>query len=1054
MTSRIPRVEDGVMRPVAADHPGVAPDDAPGDPPAVDPIDAATITVGTPAWFTWLADPATRSFAFRHPAGVFTARKERRQRGEDYWVAYRMRTGRLRKFYLGKSPELTSERLRGAAVALAPGVIAPAPVSAGGEDRARGDASASASASDSAARGPRQATAATRPLATQDAHEAFVLLSTKLAAPPPRPRLIPRTRLTDQLTRDLEQPLVLVTAPAGFGKTTLLSEWRATRVGSEFPLAWVSLDESDNDPVQFWTYVTAALRAVMPDLSARDVLAPLRSPQPAPLQAVVATLVNALAALATDAALVLDDYHVIATPAIHTSLTYFIEHLPPRMHVVLTSRVGVPLPLPRLRARGRVAELHAADLRCTDEEAAIFLQQVMGLRLDDAGVALLAERTEGWLAGLQLAALALRGREEIPTAVAASISAPRYVEPYLVEEVLRRQPEAIQRFLLRTSILDDLSGPLCDAVTGGADGEAMLRALDHSNLFVIPLDDTGRWYRYHHLFAEVLRARLHATAPGSERDLHRRASGWYAAQGRPTDAVRHALAGGDVERAAVLIEEVALPLIWQRGEVATVEGWLAALPESIGATRPRLGIAHALACVLSWRHEAAERVVAAVAPIVEGEHGTPEQRGQLAALRAYLVRQHGDIAGCIALARQALDLLPEDGHEWRSLATIILAAAHLERGELAAADEVYAAAVPLGRRAGNQFMTVLSLGEWALVEFEGGQLRQAAARCREAIREAGGPGHLALSPAAGFAYLLLGLVLYEWDDLDQALECAEACITLYQRIGHGGNLVYSYDLLMRVQRARGNTAAARAACEAAMDLGRERREDRFFAGTLDMVLARWSIQQGDIAAAALWRPAFRAGDDPDLPGFEADPMTVEYEQLTLARLWLAERRYDDALEIVRPRREAAAEAGRQNVLLEMLTLEALAWQGKGKSDRGMAALGRALELAAPEGYVRAFVDLGDPLARLLRLAAVRGVSASYVRSLLDTFDLPRRPDDLTDQELRVLARVAAGASNQAIAEQLVIAPSTVKTHLQHIFNKLGVRSRTEAIARARERHLL
>ncbi|HKS69692.1 MAG TPA: LuxR family transcriptional regulator, partial [Ktedonobacterales bacterium] len=501
-----------------------------------------TIALDSPEWFEWLAQPAARSFELRHALGNVTVRKERRQRGGEYWVAYHRNGRRLRKAYLGKAQQLTAARLHQVAAQLAaPGAL-PAPPAPPHHPQADDD----------------PADAVTR---------ANVLLATKLSIPPARPQIVRRRRLIGWLAQQARTPLILVVAPAGFGKTTLLAEWRATLTGRDVAVAWVSLDEADNDPAQFWSYVVAALRRIAAPHLAPETVAPLRSRHPAGLALTVAGIINALAAAPRDITLILDDYHVISSPAIHESVAYLLDHLPPRLHLILSSRGEPPLPLARLRAHGHLADLRAPDLRCTRDEVSAFLQRVMGLQVAPEAVDLLAERTEGWLAGLQLAALALRGRTVPPGDLDARLTSARDVEPYLVEEVLSRQLPEVQRFLLDTSVLARLCAPLCDAVTGGKDGGVMLRRLVDEQLFVIPLDAEGQWYRYHHLFAQVLHSRLRREAPEREAELCRRASAWHERYGAMSEAVRYALAAGDAERAADLVEAIALPTMWERGEV-------------------------------------------------------------------------------------------------------------------------------------------------------------------------------------------------------------------------------------------------------------------------------------------------------------------------------------------------------------------------------------------------------------------------------------------------------------------------------------------------------
>ena len=414
------------------------------------------------------------------------------------------------------------------------------------------------------------------------------ILATKLYIPPPRPKVVLRPRLIERLNEGLDRKLTLISAPAGFGKTTLVSEWVA---GSERPAAWLSLDEGDNDPTRFLTYLVAALQTIAPDIG-EGVLSVLQSPQPPPTESILTALLNEITAVPDDFVLVLDDYHVIDARPVDAALTFLLEHLPPQMHLVITTREDPQLPLARLRARGQLTELRAADLRFTPSEAAAFLNEVMGLNLSAEDIAALETRTEGWIAGLQLAALSMRGREDVPGFIRAFAGDNRYIVDYLVEEVLQRQPERVRSFLLQTSILDRLSGPLCDAVTGQEEGNALLEALERGNFFVVPLDDRRHWYRYHHLFADVLHAHLMAEQPDQVPTLHRRASEWYEQHGSAADAIRHALAAEDFERAADLVE-LAVPAMRRSRQEATLLGWLKALPDELIQCRPVLSVAYA-----------------------------------------------------------------------------------------------------------------------------------------------------------------------------------------------------------------------------------------------------------------------------------------------------------------------------------------------------------------------------------------------------------------------------------------------------------------------------
>ena len=567
------------------------------------------------------------------------------------------------------------------------------------------------------------------------------LLATKLYLPPPRPDAVPRPRLIARLDEGLRRPLTLVAAPAGFGKTTLVAAWAA---GCGRPAAWLSLDAGDSDPARFLAYLVAALRTIAPAIGAGMSGAP-QSPQPPPTDAVLTALLNEIAALPDDLVLVLDDYHTIDATPVDDALAFLLAHLPPRLHLVIATREDPPLPLGRLRARGQLTELRATDLRFTALEAAAFLTQVMGLSLSAADIAALEDRTEGWIAGLQLAALSMRGRDDIPGFIRAFAGDHRYIADYLVEEVLRRQPEAVRRFLLQTAILDRLHGPLCDAVTGQAGGGARLEALERGNFFVVPLDDMRRWYRYHHLFAEVLRAHLLAEQPAQVPTLHRRASAWYADNGLPADAIRHALAAADFDRAAGLIE-LAWPAMRRSRQVATYLGWLKALPDGAISVRPMLGAAYAHALLLSgetegveerlrgaerWLETAADGRARPDSPaagmVVADEEAFRRLPGSIAIARAGQALARGDMPATVSHARRALALVPADDHTQRGGAAVFLGLASWTSGDLEAAHRSYAAGMAHLQTAGYIADTIG--GAIALAD-----IRIAQGRLREAMR--------------------------------------------------------------------------------------------------------------------------------------------------------------------------------------------------------------------------------------------------------------------------------------------------------------------------------
>ncbi len=558
--------------------------------------EALRIVPESPAWFAWLDQVS--SFAFVGKRGHYTARKEAKQRGDRYWSAYLATSKQLTKKYLGKSTDLSLARLEHIAGML----------STQDEAQVPPPASLSAASTDG------EVETMPPPLLAQQRTPLHPLLLTKLYVPRPRTHLVSRAHLVKRLQQGAEHALTLVSAPAGFGKTTLLAQWL---VESKIPVAWLSLEPEDNDPTRFLSYLIAALQTLDAQLGT-TALALLRTPQPPSPEAVMTVLTNDLSERSGgDVAFVLDDYHTIIADSIQRGMTFLLEHLPPQLHLILATRADPPLPLARLRAQGQLCEVRAADLRFSAAEASAFLQAVMGLDLEASAIATLESRTEGWIAGLQLAALSLQGRADVSGFLVAFTGSHRYVLDYLSAEVLARQPAPVQQFLLHTCLLERLSGPLCDAVREQEGSQAMLEALERANLFVVALDEERHWYRYHHLFAEVLRSHLQQAEPTLVPELHRRASNWYEQHELPAEAVQHALAAPDVELAARLIEPIALP-VTLHGQIYTVLGWMEALPEALIRTRPFLCVYHASLLTFTNQLEEAE------ARLQEAEQGAQE----------------------------------------------------------------------------------------------------------------------------------------------------------------------------------------------------------------------------------------------------------------------------------------------------------------------------------------------------------------------------------------------------------------------------------------------
>jgi len=910
------------------------------------------------------------------------------------------------------------------------------------------------------------------------------LVETKLYRPRPRRGLVARPRLSDRLSGAAEARLTLISAPAGFGKTTLLTAWLAATATEARSVAWLSLDQSDRQPATFWTYVITALQAAVPGIGA-GVLPLLQSAQP-PIESVLAAVFNELAATTTDIDLVLDDYHLVDGPELRASMEFLLDHLPPHMHLVISSRADPLLPLARLRARGELVEVRAADLRFTPDEAAAYLNDMIGLDLSPDNIAALEGRTEGWIAALQLAAISMQGRKDIAGFIAGFAGDDRYIVDYLVEEVLQRQTDQVRTFLLSTCLLDRLNGPLCDAVTAGPGGKATLEALDRANLFLVPLDDSRHWYRYHHLFADMLRAHLLDERADEVADLHRRASRWFDQHEQPIPAVRHALAAGDTERAAELIER-AIPALQRNRQEATIRGWLDAIPHDIVRRRPVLAVGLIGALMsgnefdgVDERLRDAERALTPVTNDSERVPGPAEgllvgDRAELARLPgviemywAALALVDGDVPATLRHARLAIERAADGDHVTLAGASAISGLALWGEGDLEAAYDAYSRCAAGLKRAGHLSDVLGCLVALADIRITQGRLGEALSIYQQGLQlPAGEPGIV----LRGTSDMFVGMseIARERGDLLTATGHLLHSQELGEHAGLPQNPYRRRVALAGVRDAQGDRDGALTLLDEA---------ERVYLGDffpnvrpVPALRARLLAGQGDVAQAVGWaREQGLSADD--------KPTYIrEFEHVTLARVMLARYAHDgdgaglDQLNGLLERLLSAAETGgRTGSVIEILALQALTRHAAGDGAGGLTPLERALSLAEPEGYLRIFVGEGPPMAALLTAMITNRKGWGYVRRLLaagaqsnqpDTTiqgeATPRHPgvvETLSERELDVLRLLATDLDGPDIARRLLVSVNTMRTHTKSIYAKLGVNSRRAAIRRAEELGIL
>lgn len=997
MARMIPRVCDGLLTVMHDRH-------------------TQTIVIESEAWWEWVR--TARSFRFESSEGHFTARCESIH-GNSYWYAYRRQRGCLAKRYLGKAQELTIKRLTAIADDL------------------------------------------TRYFVDQQ-HVLFNPM--KWSAPPLQSITVSRQRLTDRLRVHPLPKLVLISAPAGFGKTTLLSEWcsrpyPATRL-------WVSLDTADNDPVRFWLAIILALQTVNPHMGDRT-LALIQAPQSAPLQTIVATLVQELTLCNHPMVLICDDYHHITAHSIHAAMASLIDQMPPNLRIVMISRTDLPLPLARLRAHGDLTEIRMTELQFTPDEATTFFNQRMALGLPPEAIKLLVERTEGWIVGLHLAALALQGQDDPQTLLMNFTGSHHYIADYLVEEVLHQQPDDIQQFLLTTSILQRLTGPLCDTVTGQSDSHNRLKQLTEANLFLVPLDAQRRWYRYHHLFAEMLHNSLQRTCPPSQiATLHRRASAWYAHQGWLIDAVTHALAAKDLIWATQLMEQASEQML-VTGVWRTLLDWVQAVPDHLVRSRPRLTLMYAWVLFFTGQMGRIDTYIQCVERQTDSRLEPDNLAGRYSALQACRTTLQGDITQSISLAKQALASLPTDDLLWRSIVAIALGTAYRANGDLAQAERSLVEVDSLSRTSQYPLIQLTALGDQATVQMLQGTLHRAAATYTRALHIAT-IHQLDQLPLTGSLSGGFGALLLEWNDIRRATDFLLRGIEIGMQWDDVGVLLEGYVPLIWVKQGQGDAAGA-TVCLHHADYLAQRSGIPFWIATVAATGFRLQLVQGQVNAACLWLDRYA-----DLQRNLLAPQHEAFA-LALAHCYILNGAVEQALQQIADLLLIAEQQRRVRSIIAIEVLHAWALFIIRRETQAIQVFRRVLGLAQPEGYIRLFADAGVPIVDLLCATQMELQASSspfpendilltYLKQLLPVCRLsgaipiedmvpPTQisslPEQLNPRELEVLILLTAGYSNRAIAEQLVIAVSTVKWHTNNIYRKLQVESRTQAIARAR-----
>jgi len=878
------------------------------------------------------------------------------------------------------------------------------------------------------------------------------LLTTKLNIPLLRPDRVSRHRLTTRLNKNLWggdgflRKLSYISAPAGYGKTTLVLEWLDQLPewvsGSKLvrPVAWLSLDENDNDPARFLAYIIAAIQGIQPGCG-DATRAIMQSPQLPPWEILLTTLLNEMAAIPDPYILVLDDYHCIQTPEIHQQVGFLLEHQPNRMHVVLTTREDPLLPLSRLRAGGQMAEIRQEELRFSSQECAEFLKDVMGIPLSEAEIEALDRRTEGWIAGLQLAAFSMQGYDDPAGFIKSFTGSSRFVLDYLVEEVYKRQPVAIQDFLLKTSILDRLSGPLCDFLTEGSNGQVTLGTLEGANLFIIPLDQSRTWFRYHRLFSEILRHRLRTDNHITESGLHKRASLWFQLHGFMDEAIHHAIAAGNWERTSELLMSFNAEML-KRGETITLVRWFSKFPPDIIQANPELSLAYCWPLILTGQLETAAPLLD---QLEQAAKEIPTLLGEVLVAQSHLALSQGDHARMVERSQRALKNLPKESVNSRGIAALNLVLAYWHMGQMEATEQVVGEAIEAARATGNQYSLITAIIFKGRVFAVRGQLHQAREVFQQAIEQGG------KIPINALAHLDMSALHYEWNNFPESENHLQAAIELSKRGQNNEFLAASYMFLTHLRLAQGDPDGARRVLS--------RIQDMMHAGeippaTYQRAVAtqvQFSLAQGDLETAL--ELADQLNDQVDCHPF------YRFTGLSKARLLIAQKEIQAARNYLNQLYEKALGRGWVYAQIVIRIWQTLTADTK---EEAVRYLGEALQTAQSGGFIWTFVEQGEALRPILQECAHLGITPEYIGKILTTIQQvdnlqPNQAglvEMLSDRELEVLRLLVAGLSNREIAQQLVISLGTAKTHIHNIYGKLDASNRAQAIARAREYRLV